>query len=210
MGAVNALHDSANTPEGQDGLYLSAELQRLADTISKDPLYNLAFSVTIADPKLPDCPLIACSIGFSELTGYSVQEIVGRSCRFLLDGVPPELICQDTRMKARSYCSSMGCDDEDNEWKKSHNGELICVQANARKTGELFRNMFYLREVEIDDTPLIIGLQAGLSDEQSQEIPELQKFCQSAYDKLNSNMSILEKELAAQFWYSAPMRRCFL
>ena len=32
------------------------------------------------------------SLGFTELTGYSVQEIVGRNCRFLLNGVPSNLI----------------------------------------------------------------------------------------------------------------------
>lgn len=37
-------------------------------------VYDLEFSVTVADPTQPDCPLVACSTGFTELTGYSVQD----------------------------------------------------------------------------------------------------------------------------------------
>eukprot|EP00913_Durusdinium_trenchii_P007639 g7176.t1 len=44
------------------------------------------FSVSIADPQLPDCPLIAVSEGFCELTGYARERIVGQNCRFLNGG----------------------------------------------------------------------------------------------------------------------------
>jgi len=42
---------------------------------------------------------------------------------------------------------------------------MICVQTNARKSGELFRNMFYLKQVELDEVHFILGLQAGLPEE---------------------------------------------
>ena len=63
----------------------SFQLQDIVDAISQhDELLRLDLSVTVADPLQQDCPLIACSNGFTELTGYSVTEIVGRNCRFLL------------------------------------------------------------------------------------------------------------------------------
>lgn len=37
----------------------------------------------IADPHLPDCPIVFASDGFLELTEYSREEILGRNCRFL-------------------------------------------------------------------------------------------------------------------------------
>ncbi len=37
----------------------------------------------IADPHLPDCPIVFASDAFLELTGYSREEILGRNCRFL-------------------------------------------------------------------------------------------------------------------------------
>jgi PAS domain S-box-containing protein len=39
--------------------------------------------VTIADARLHDNPIIYANAGFERLTGYSVEEVLGRSCRFL-------------------------------------------------------------------------------------------------------------------------------
>jgi PAS domain S-box-containing protein len=40
-------------------------------------------SVVIADPALPDTPIIFASDDFEEQTGYSPEEVLGRNCRFL-------------------------------------------------------------------------------------------------------------------------------
>eukprot|EP00440_Ansanella_granifera_P011193 gb/GFBE01012143.1/.p1 GENE.gb/GFBE01012143.1/~~gb/GFBE01012143.1/.p1 ORF type:complete len:260 (+),score=60.59 gb/GFBE01012143.1/:1-780(+) len=199
----------------------STELQRVIDTFCIEELYELGFSVTVADPSKPDCPLIACSAGFTELTGYSVQEIVGRNCRFLLNGVPSNLIDESTRFKCRAFCMSSSQGEEytgDSEqlpeglqkpWVELPKGEMICVQTNARKSGELFRNMFYLKQVELDEYQYILGLQAGLPEEfeLDQKIGDLEKKCQIAFSRLEENMTLIEQVLAQQFWYSAPMRR---
>jgi hypothetical protein len=199
----------------------STELQRAVDAICIEELMNLEFSVTVADPQQPDCPLIACSLGFTELTGYSVQEIVGRNCRFLLNGVQPNLIDDETRMKCRAFCVASR-DGEDYsgaaeqlppgcraQWAELPKGEIICVQTNARKSGELFRNMFFLKQIELDENQFILGLQAGLPDDfdECASQAELEARCQSAFRKLEGNMTALEHVLAQQFWYSAPMRR---
>ncbi|NNE35886.1 MAG: SpoIIE family protein phosphatase, partial [Rhodothermales bacterium] len=42
-----------------------------------------AEGITISDPSLPDNPLIYANEGFERLTGYSVEDVVGRNCRFL-------------------------------------------------------------------------------------------------------------------------------
>ncbi|RMH83418.1 EAL domain-containing protein [Pseudomonas sp. AOB-7] len=39
--------------------------------------------VTIADARQPDLPLIYCNPAFSRITGYTVEEVLGRNCRFL-------------------------------------------------------------------------------------------------------------------------------
>jgi len=199
----------------------SAELQSAMDNFRIEELYNLKFSVTVADPTQPDCPLVACSAGFTDLTGYSVQEIVGRNCRFLLDGVPSNLVDEETRVKCRAFCISSQKGEEytgetevlpaglSKPWVELPKGEMICIQTNARKSGELFRNMFYLKQVDLDENIFIIGLQAGLPEEFEQEeyMLDLQKKCQQAFGALEDNMSQIEQILAQQFWYSAPMRR---
>ncbi len=37
----------------------------------------------ITDPKLPDNPIVYANAAFTELTGYALDEIVGKNCRFL-------------------------------------------------------------------------------------------------------------------------------
>ena len=37
----------------------------------------------ISDPNLPDNPIIFASKGFLELSGYTLENILGRNCRFL-------------------------------------------------------------------------------------------------------------------------------
>lgn len=200
----------------------SAELQEVVDTVCIDEVCNLGFSVTIADPSQPDCPLVACSIGFTELTGYSVREIVGRNCRFLLNGVPWNLLDNETMMRCRAFCIATfegGKEDADvskhlpNEiakpWATLPKGEMICVQTNARKTGELFKNMFYLKQVELDDSCYILGLQAGVPEDlyAKMSLGDLEKWCQGAYNRLEENMTAIEQLLAQRFWYSSSMRR---
>lgn len=37
----------------------------------------------ISDPSLPDNPIVYCSQGFLDLTGYKLDQVLGRNCRFL-------------------------------------------------------------------------------------------------------------------------------
>nr|AML77241.1 putative LOV domain-containing protein [Coccomyxa subellipsoidea] len=46
-------------------------------------LSNLNEGITIADPNLPDCPLMYVNEAFCRMTGYAREEIIGRNCRFL-------------------------------------------------------------------------------------------------------------------------------
>ncbi|MFL0692760.1 MAG: PAS domain-containing protein [Agrobacterium tumefaciens] len=59
----------------------------LASHPSEDP-FAAAFKATrmpmlITDPRQPDNPVIFCNQAFSNLTGYSTDELIGRNCRLL-------------------------------------------------------------------------------------------------------------------------------
>lgn len=45
-----------------------------------------AVAAVIANPRLPDTPIVACNDAFLELTGYGRDEVIGRNCRFLARG----------------------------------------------------------------------------------------------------------------------------
>lgn len=68
-----------------DTVRREAELRELS---RKDELLVAAISTTrsgivITDPTLPDNPIIYANPGFTALTGYSAEEVLGRNCRFL-------------------------------------------------------------------------------------------------------------------------------
>lgn len=61
-----------------------------ATKILDDPDYTLVKALqtaqqnfVITDPSLPDNPIVYASGGFLSLTGYSMEQILGRNCRFL-------------------------------------------------------------------------------------------------------------------------------
>lgn len=174
-------------------------------------MQGLKFSFTIADPLLPDCPLIGCSTGFSELCGYESKDIVGRNCRFLVDPVPREQTDQSVRSLARQFSTAVGegrtfrlPESERKpympECRPSDDG-IFLMQLNARKDGSLFRNMFYLKSIDLDDHPYIIGLQT--------EVPEGASMVlyHEACRFLDDNMNAVEQEFAKDFWCSFAMRR---
>ena len=39
--------------------------------------------VTLADPDLPDMPIVYANKAFANMSGYSQEEVVGKNCRFL-------------------------------------------------------------------------------------------------------------------------------
>jgi hypothetical protein len=47
---------------------------------------KLAQSFVLADPNLPDCPIVYASAQFLALTGHPRSSVVGRNCRFLQVG----------------------------------------------------------------------------------------------------------------------------
>nr|AML79656.1 putative LOV domain-containing protein [Atrichum angustatum] len=58
-------------------------------------LARIQQSFVLADPNLPDVPIVHASDVFCQLTGYNREEVVGRNCRFLQGpGTDPEAVKQ--------------------------------------------------------------------------------------------------------------------
>lgn len=180
---------------------------------SESELGQLRFSFTIADTHLEGCPLIGCSTGFGDLCGYEFNEIVGRNCRFLVDPVPQEFIDLSARHAARQFCMAVASgseykvpDTERRPWmpeKTPHEDGIFLVQTNSKKDGTLFKNMFYLKPIGLDEKTYIVGLQTELDETNPEMLAEAHAACKI----LDRNMSKLETLLAGKFWLYSSMRR---
>merc|ERR1719171_2296268 len=115
------------------------------------------------------------------------------------------------RRRARAFCEAVARGDEYKappeeleEWMPTGRSaaELFCVQRNARKSGELFNNMFLLKvmyiSADIDgDRPFIVGLQSELPDGKDQLAELLRNI-----NALDKNMIQVERNFAKRFFLS--------
>jgi PAS domain S-box-containing protein len=62
----------------------------LPEDLLAEALELLDVSVSIADARLPDLPLVWVNPAFERCTGYPAEQVLGRNCRFLQDGLPPQ------------------------------------------------------------------------------------------------------------------------
>merc|ERR1712232_1076599 len=140
-------------------------------------------------------------------------------CRFLVDPVPCEYVDESTRHRTRDFILSSQMpqtrkEPEHPEWlphvSRSKGGGVWCAQVNARKDGTLFNNMFYLKEVVLDEKTYIVGLQSELPrpslDVDAPE-PTNYEMYRKACRQLDQNMVEVERILSKMFWFTAPMRR---
>jgi len=92
-------------------------------------IYITPIATIVTDHRKPDNPIIAANDPFSQLTGYSHEEILGRNCRFLAGN--------GTETEARSALRA-----------SIANGEPIVVElTNYKKDGSAFRNAVMIAPV---------------------------------------------------------------
>lgn len=129
--------------EGSDGSIAAAGLDGvLALAIASAPT-----GITVADPSLPDCPLVFCNPAFTKITGYPAEDVLGRNCRFL-QGPGTEKAA--VRQLRRAIAEQKPCTVE---------------FTNHRKDGRRFTNELRLAPVFGEDGRLVayVGIQHDVS-----------------------------------------------
>ncbi|MDH0098067.1 EAL domain-containing protein [Ectopseudomonas hydrolytica] len=103
--------------------------------------------VTIADARQPDLPLVYCNAAFTQITGYSADETLGRNCRFLVADDHAQLELQPLRSALR-------------EGRSGH-----AVVRNYRKDGRPFWNEVVLAPMR-DERGIshFVGLQQDVTE----------------------------------------------
>ncbi|KAL7497167.1 hypothetical protein ACHAWT_008087 [Skeletonema menzelii] len=127
------------------------------DYVILDMLNSTPESVSfcITDPHQPDNPVIHISSGFTKLTGYEFDDIVGRNCRFLQGEKtsPADVKRISDALKSEEECSV----------------NLL----NYKKDGTEFVNEFYLTQLRTPNQELayFIGVQAAVQSEGPGQMP---------------------------------------
>lgn len=127
--------------------FQAGDLDAFYETLTVASFRNSRVSVTLANPALPDVPLVGVSQGFEQMTGYSRSEILGRNCRFLSRGCPvPAEVRHQMRLATRT-----------DKWFRG-------VLVNRRKNGETFSNLLHMCSLKVGNSVYILGLQADVTN----------------------------------------------
>ena len=145
----------------------------------------------ISDPRLPDNPIVACNDAFCELTGYPVEDVVGRNCRFLSGPATEPWLTEEIRRGVRE-----------------HRPVLVEI-LNYKRSGQPFRNAVLVAPIYDEQDTLLyflgsqVEIDAGASSPSSMrriraaELVKALSHRQGQVLKLVAN-GLLNKQIAAE------------
>lgn len=112
-------------------------------------IVNSPIASVMSNPRLADNPIIAVNQAFCDLTGYDVEEIVGRNCRFLAGPATEPWLTDRIRQGTRD--------------RKPTLVEIL----NYKRNGQPFRNAVLVAPVFLPDGELeyFIGTQVELAED---------------------------------------------
>jgi len=156
--------ETANGGGGNEGLLASS--QGIANKVLDDPDFSFIKALqtaqqnfVVTDPSLPDNPIVYASQGFLNLTGYSLDQILGRNCRFLQG---PET---DPKAVDRIRKAIIGGNDMS-----------VCL-LNYRVDGTTFWNQFFIAALRdaAGNVTNFVGVQCKVSDHYAATVTKQQQ-----------------------------------
>ncbi|XHX80091.1 MAG: EAL domain-containing protein [Stenomitos frigidus ULC029] len=130
---------------------------------------HIGTGVTLSDPTLPDSPIVFVNPGFTAITGYAAEAVLGKNCRFLQGPETDPNTVKELRQAIAQH--------------KPFTGTLL----NYRQDGTPFWNELIISPVFDDDGTLInfVGLQTDVTARKQAEA-ELDRLHQQNELILNS------------------------
>mmetsp|Transcript_7236 Transcript_7236/g.15790 ORF Transcript_7236/g.15790 Transcript_7236/m.15790 type:complete len:424 (-) Transcript_7236:117-1388(-) len=137
--------------------------------------FNFAFTVT--DPLQPDNPIVYASTHFCEMTGYPMEEVLGRNCRFLQGPETERRLVMEIRDAIREERSCQ-----------------VCI-TNYKKDGTIFLNQFFMAPIRNPSGRLLhyLGIQTDVTNVLSTAREDvLHKIEEGAMDPADADAGVLE------------------
>jgi PAS domain S-box-containing protein len=151
--AETLMTSMASPANNSDGLL--ADGHKGANKILDDPDFSFIKALqtaqqnfVVTDPSLPDNPIVYASQGFLNLTGYTLDQILGRNCRFLQG---PETDPKSVERIRKAI--------------ESGNDMSVCL-LNYRVDGTTFWNQFFIAALRdaAGEVTNYVGVQCKVSD----------------------------------------------
>jgi PAS domain S-box-containing protein len=161
--AQQLLNEKDNGPS-IDGLLASS--QGIANKVLDDPDFSFIKALqtaqqnfVVTDPSLPDNPIVYASQGFLNLTGYSLDQILGRNCRFLQG---PETDPKHVERIRKAI--------------EQGNDMSVCL-LNYRADGTTFWNQFFIAALRdgSGNVTNFVGVQCKVSDQYAASVMKQQE-----------------------------------
>ena len=116
--------------------------------LNRNIFRSVTSGISIANAQLPDMPLMYVNPAFEAMTGFSLEEVEGKNCRFLQNGEtdqPGLTLVREALVQER---------------------ETVAVLKNYRKDGRLFWNELALSPIRNRDGDLthIVGIQMDVTE----------------------------------------------
>ena len=144
-----------------------------------------AEGMTISDARLPDNPLIYANSGFERLTGYSVESIIGKNCRFLQGPGTDPTAAEEIRSALREQ------------------RECVVEILNYRKDGTPFWNRLSITPVRDADQKVThyIGVQSDITARRNAE---------DALRRTKEELEIANRRMKTELEMAARIQRTLL
>lgn len=158
--------DALMSRESSNSDGLLADSQGSANKVLDDPDFSFIKALqtaqqnfVVTDPSLPDNPIVYASQGFLNLTGYTLDQILGRNCRFL-QGPETDPKSVERIRKAIESGSDMS----------------VCL-LNYRVDGSTFWNQFFIAGLRdaAGEVTNYVGVQCKVSDQYAATVTKQQQ-----------------------------------
>jgi PAS domain S-box-containing protein len=157
------------------------------------------YGVIVTDHSQPDDPIIYCNETFQQLTGFSMEDIIGHNCRFLQDNDRNQKARQELKdaIRTGSYCKV-----EIRNYKKDGHlflNELI-VSPVKNKEDDVTHFIGILHEITTrkEVNPAIISDQNRLEywvEERTQDLKESEIYLSSIIETIRESLLVLDSGL---------------